>query len=308
MRLFNHHSDAAQQLLIQLRGLSCHLRDNLQGKLTRLRVNAGEDLDPILAPHSTNIAFIFEGDIYVEQSGKRLYRLEEGDIIGLSNSMNLPSPSFTAASDLLLGCIHRDVFLHEVMSTAQNQRYFTHYLLTGQSLLREAFAQELPEPFTPQTGFLHVEAGATIIAEGDSADLVYTLIEGHAQAFRDGVCIGEIRVNEIFGALAVLTEQPRMASIVATCPCILLAVPKADFMGVIDHQPQVCLSIIKEMANRINHLNTQVIALQNAQTPALAFSDGTRLQPLHLQNEVFDNDSQKDVDTANENDYLYPTV
>ena len=49
-----------------------------------------------------------------------------------------------------------------------------------------------------------------------------------------------------------------MASVVATNDCTLLAVPKEEFIDLIEHQPQICLSLIEEMASKINQLNNQL--------------------------------------------------
>ena len=110
---------------------------------------------------------------------------------------------------------------------------------------------------------MHYQAGETIIHQGDTADRVYTLLEGSADALCDGVKVGEVHPNEIFGALAVFTRQPRMASVVATSDCTLLAVRKEEFIELIEHQPQICLGLIEEMAAKINQLNGQLRDLKN---------------------------------------------
>src|SRR5690625_7337213 len=77
---------------------------------------------------------------------------------------------------------------------------------------------------------MHFSAGETIIAQGAEADRVFTLLEGKAEALRDGVKVGEVHADEIFGALAVFTRQRRMASVVAISDCTVLAVPKDEFI------------------------------------------------------------------------------
>jgi len=116
--------------------------------------------------------------------------------------------------------------------------------------------------FTPQRGFSNFAAGETIINQGDSADLVYTLIEGDADAVCDGIKVGEIHQNEIFGALAVFTRQPRIASVVARTDCTVMMVNKDDFVQLIFEQPQISVGLIEEMAAKINELNNQILALK----------------------------------------------
>ncbi len=116
--------------------------------------------------------------------------------------------------------------------------------------------------FTPLRGFLDFAKGETIINQGDEADLVYTLIEGSADAVCDGIKVGEIHQNEIFGALAVFTRQPRIASVVASSNCTVMTVGKEDFIRLIYEQPQLSVGLIEEMAAKINQLNNQLLALK----------------------------------------------
>lgn len=116
--------------------------------------------------------------------------------------------------------------------------------------------------FSPNRGFIHYAAGETIITQGEDADLVFTLIEGHADALCDGVKVGEIHQNEIFGALAVFTRQPRIASVVARTECTAMMVNKDDFIQLIYDQPQIAVGLIEEMAAKINELNNQLLALK----------------------------------------------
>jgi CRP/FNR family cyclic AMP-dependent transcriptional regulator len=111
-------------------------------------------------------------------------------------------------------------------------------------------------------GFSNFAAGETIIAEGDDADLVYTLIEGSADAICAGVKVGEIHQNEIFGALAVFTRQKRMASVVAKTDCSVMMVNKDDFIELIHEQPHLSIGLIEEMAAKINELNAQLLTLK----------------------------------------------
>jgi CRP/FNR family transcriptional regulator, cyclic AMP receptor protein len=118
------------------------------------------------------------------------------------------------------------------------------------------------DDFMPLRGFLDFAKGETIINQGDEADLVYTLIEGSADAVCDGIKVGEIHQNEIFGALAVFTRQPRIASVVASSNCTVMTVGKEDFIRLIYEQPQLSVGLIEEMAAKINQLNNQLLALK----------------------------------------------
>jgi len=69
-----------------------------------------------------------------------------------------------------------------------------------------------------------VRAGATVIAENDPGAAFYVLVDGEASAQLGGVEVGTLLEGECFGEMAVLTQQPRGASVVATEECTLLRI------------------------------------------------------------------------------------
>src|SRR5690625_7407618 len=102
---------------------------------------------------------------------------------------------------------------------------------------------------------MHFSAGETIIAQGAEADRVFTLLEGKAEALRDGVKLGEVHADEIFGALAVFTRQRRMASVVAISDCTVLAVPRDEVIDLVELEPQIGVGLMEEMASKFNESN-----------------------------------------------------
>ncbi|MDI7110958.1 cAMP-binding protein, partial [Pseudomonas aeruginosa] len=68
----------------------------------------------------------------------------------------------------------------------------------------------------PATGFRHFAAGEALIRQGDDADHVFIIIEGHAEALVDGQKVGDVQKDEIFGAMAVFTREKRSATVVAS--------------------------------------------------------------------------------------------
>lgn len=153
----------------------------------------------------------------------------------------------------------RDDLIAHVNKDSKSQKNWAYYLGCHLAFYQQALAQEIRAEFQPHAGFLEFNKGETIITQGDEADKVYTLLEGSADAICNGVKVGEINANEIFGTLAVFTRQTRIASVIATSGCTVLAVRKEEFVELIDHQPQICIGLIEEMAAKINQLNTQLI-------------------------------------------------
>lgn len=225
------------------------------------RVAKSDDIFADIAP--TRLLRLVEGQVDYYLQGKLVMHFEAGDLLGLPRSLNLPQGQFSCASPVELVAYERDALVEQANSDLKYQRNWTHFLVCSISYFEQALTQELRSEFQPAAGFLHFRSGETIIQQGDSADQVYTLLEGSANAVCDGVTVGQIHANEIFGALAVFTRQPRMASVVATNDCTVLAVRKEEFIALIEHQPQICLGLIEEMAAKINQLNSQLLQLKS---------------------------------------------
>lgn len=224
------------------------------------KVTASEDIFADIPP--TRLLRVVAGHVDYYLQGKLVLHFEAGDLLGLPRSLNLPQGQFSCSSPVELVAYDRDTLVEQANSDLKSQRNWTYFLVCSISYFEQALTQEFRGEFQPTAGFLHFRAGETIIQQGDTADQVYTLLEGSADAVCDAVTVGHIHANEIFGALAVFTRQARMASVVATSDCTVLAVRKEEFIALIEHQPQICLGLIEEMAAKINQLNNQLLQLK----------------------------------------------
>ncbi|RYY04955.1 MAG: cyclic nucleotide-binding domain-containing protein [Gammaproteobacteria bacterium] len=260
MHLPTKQSDIITDIAIKSRSLTELFLQNLlpSGKPVELTVSN----DVFEGQPTTRLFLVTEGQVFYRVRGKLVAVLEEGDLIGLTRSLNLNEGLFSCIEDVQLVPYDRDELIAHVHADAKLQKNWTHYLVCNIAFFQNSLAQEIRAEFQPQAGFVHFSEGETIIRQGDPADKVYTLLDGSADAICDGVKVGDVNANEIFGALAVFTRQPRIASVIATSDCTVLAVRKEEFIDLIDHQPQICLGLIEEMATKINQLNNQLLARQ----------------------------------------------
>jgi CRP/FNR family transcriptional regulator, cyclic AMP receptor protein len=257
MHLLTKQSDLIIDLATKCRGLTDLLLENLLPCAPPLEFNENTD---IFADQSTaKIYRISEGQVFLSVRNKNVTVFDEGDLIGVARALNLNEGIFSCTSPITLVPYQRDELIVHVNTHSKLQKNWAYYLICTLSFYQQALAQELRTEFQPHAGFLHFNAGDTIIQQGDEADKVYTLLEGSADAVCDGRKVGEIHTGEIFGALAVFTRQLRIASVIATSDCMVLAVRKEEFVDLIDHQPHICMSLIEEMAEKINQLNNQLL-------------------------------------------------
>ncbi len=104
------------------------------------------------------------------------------------------------------------------MLTGERQELLLQYLIGRTALLGDALAHLKQPEVRPATGFRHFAAGEALIRQGDDADHVFIIIEGHAEALVDGQKVGDVQKDEIFGAMAVFTREKRSATVVASEP------------------------------------------------------------------------------------------
>lgn len=259
MHLPSKQSETLSNLALKCRGLTEVLLAQLQATGEPFHLNKAADLFAGLP--TTQLLFINEGQVSYRIRGKLISFFEAGDLLGLPRSLSLQEGVFSCENPVTLTAYDRDELVNHLNSDGKLQKNWAYYLICQISFYQQALAQEIRTEFQPTAGFMHFRLGEVIIQQGTVADRVYTLLEGSADALCDGVKVGEIHADEIFGALAVFTRQPRIASVVATSDCTVLAVRKEEFVDLIDYQPQICMSLIEEMAAKINQLNNQLLAL-----------------------------------------------
>lgn len=78
---------------------------------------------------------------------------------------------------------------------------------------------------------LHFNKGATIISEGDVSDNRAYLIEsGNVDIYRQDVNITTLHEGDIFGEMALITNEPRTARVVSSTDTEVLAFNKDEFL------------------------------------------------------------------------------
>lgn len=104
-------------------------------------------------------------------------------------------------------------------------------------------------------------AGEEIIRQGEHTKDVFTLIEGSLEVTVDGVKVGEVLQDEIFGALAAAADTFRTATVTARERSVVVVVPKEQFLCMVQTRPTTTLKLIQDMARTIVSLNKKVVSL-----------------------------------------------
>lgn len=219
-----------------------------------------ENIDDLYQHFDTNQMFLItDGMMHFTHEGQTLVSFDDGDLVGITRAFNLPSPTIRVDEFVEVLLIDRDALLRHIYSDKRRQHYWSHFLVCQNSLLINQLANISKEPRKTISGFQNYQPGDVIIKEGDEAEHVYTLISGEADVLANGVQVGEVSEDEVFGAMAVFTGEKRSATVIARSFCTIMAVPQNAFINLIEAQPKVAVNLIENLARRINAMNHQII-------------------------------------------------
>ncbi|NQD94926.1 cyclic nucleotide-binding domain-containing protein [Pseudomonas sp. CrR25] len=260
MYLLGEQPAYADQLINRLQSIPTRLLEGLAPTGTALQLERVEDLAQVLPG---NQLFIIEnGLLHALVDERPLFYLQEGDLVGLRQGMDLPSCRYSSEEPISLVPYSRSEVFKHIYASETRQELFIQYLIGHTALLSDALARLKQPEIRPSTGFQHFAAGEELIHQGDVADHVFIIIEGHAEAYVDGHKVGDVQKDEIFGAMAVFTREKRSATVLASEPCTVMVIPKEQFLSLMQSNPRIAHSLIENMARRIDLLNKEVTQLR----------------------------------------------
>lgn len=190
--------------------------------------------------------------------GKPLFYIQEGDLIGLRQGLNAAPCTYLSEESLTLIPYDREALFRHIHADSRRQEQFTQYVLGQAALMSDALAHTKQPEVRPVTGFQHFAPEAELIRQGDEADHVFIITEGHAEAFVQGIKVGDVQKDEIFGAMALFTREKRSATVIASVPTTVMMIPKEQFLALMQSNPRIAHSLIESMARRIDLMNKEL--------------------------------------------------
>jgi hypothetical protein len=80
---------------------------------------------------------------------------------------------------------------------------------------------------------LAVTAGTSVITQGEAGDRFYVVAEGDFDVIVDGRHANQLHRGDAFGEIALLRDQPRNASVKASCDGLVYALGRDDFLAAV---------------------------------------------------------------------------
>jgi len=100
------------------------------------------------------------------------------------------------------------------------------------------------------TDEIDVKQGEVLAREGDVGQEFFVIIEGSAEVVRGSERIAELGKGDFFGEMALVGDEPRMATVSATAPMRVAVMSRSAFRGFDRRMPAVHARIVEAIEAR----------------------------------------------------------
>ena len=114
------------------------------------------------------------------------------------------------------------------------------------------------------------EDGQTVVRQGEPGDCMFVVQKGQLEVYAEGArgktLLGMLEPGDVFGEMALFTNAPRSATVRARGPVRVLTIDKRGFMRRVQEDPSLAFSVLKQMSERIQRLDREVLRLKTSDT------------------------------------------
>lgn len=100
-------------------------------------------------------------------------------------------------------------------------------------------------------------AGSFIVRQGQVGSGLYVILRGAARVVSGSQTLAELGPRDFFGELAVVDQQPRLASVQATEETVCLGVASWDLLDLLKSDSALALNLIRGLAARLRSITEQ---------------------------------------------------
>lgn len=141
---------------------------------------------------------------------------------------------------------------------------------TAQPIVRKALAADPAAPPASQgserTSRKRFKAGTPIFAEGDEGHEAYVIETGRVRIYKviDGnkVTLGELGPQGIFGEMALIDGEPRMAFAEAADDTVCLIIPKPALKAQISRTPDLVILVLETLLQDIRKMGRELVEVR----------------------------------------------
>jgi CRP/FNR family transcriptional regulator, cyclic AMP receptor protein len=101
------------------------------------------------------------------------------------------------------------------------------------------------------TDEIDLRDGKELTRQGAAGREFFVLLEGTADVRKNGRKINTLGPGDFFGEIALVSREPRTATVTATSPVRTLVITDRSFRRLLDDSPQVKTKVMEAMAKRL---------------------------------------------------------
>ncbi len=118
------------------------------------------------------------------------------------------------------------------------------------------------------------KTGDVLAEEGEQGDVLYVIVEGEVlvtarDARGENMELARRGVGEYVGEMAILTREPRMATLVASGDSYALTIDQRSFEGLLRERPDVSMAVIQDLSARLKQTTDLIDRLRNQNQPTV---------------------------------------
>lgn len=110
---------------------------------------------------------------------------------------------------------------------------------------------------------VEISEGETIFKQGDLGDSMYVIVDGKVSVQEGDHLLNYLGERDVFGEMALLDPEPRMASVTAVEPTRLFRLDQAPFYQLIAERPEVATGIIRVLTRRLRNRARDIAQLND---------------------------------------------
>ena len=231
-----------------------------------------EKSNPLLLQRD-KMYFLLEGEVDLTVNRNHVWTIHSGELFGemglitrmprtatataktdcrlftLSSSQLYTALSFAPEFGLLL----MSIMITRLRDTIAYIK--AHGTLTGHDELEDAeiFDRKLLDRLgdeLDESARIRYPAGKVIIQEGQSGLFMYVVLQGAVEVAVQNSVVGKIERGGIFGEMALITREERVANAIAVTDCELLAISRNVFLELVCANPRFAVSLLGAVGNR----------------------------------------------------------
>jgi len=125
------------------------------------------------------------------------------------------------------------------------------YQLSGDSPLFSGLSKKERKAIARLITPVAVAQGTVLTREGDPGREAMLITSGTARVERDGQNVAILGPGELFGELALLTGERRMAMVTAETDMVVAALSRQEFASLLDASPKIAQKILVDAVRRL---------------------------------------------------------